>query len=247
MMNSNVLVCKDGQELKLNRSKAHKFTTIDLTELGCGKSFEFEAREDSLHGVPAEMPEEMRYTLVTKEFGVYAMKDKVSAKIKVRFCDDGVMVVDLIEGAVLIKPEDDILLASVGVSSLPAVNEDEILWVDADKLLSYRQYWGGLKSSMTQDFEYVFIIKGGKIGGIESFGLRQITDETIDISGGYIAALEAELKKKEDAKKIQRGFAEIVAGSSVSGYAFDDDDEDLDAEDEYVEDEDDDFNDGSSY
>lgn len=244
---SKVLVCKDDENLLLTRSKAHKFNKIDLTEIGCGKSFEFEAGDDSIVGVPAEQSDNLKYTIVTKEFGLYAMKDKVSAKVKVRFCDDGMMVIDLIEGAVLIKPEDDVLLASVGVSELPSVVADNILWIDADKLLAYRDYWKGFKSSMVQDFEYMFILKGERISNTESFGVRLLNDETIDISGGYIAALEADKAKKEAAKKVQKGFAEIIAGSSVSGYSFDDDDdydEDESEEDEY---EDDDYDDGSNY
>lgn len=243
---SRILVCKDNQKLLLTKDRAFKYKTLDFLGVKCGQAFSIEDNDNSLKAVAEELntQEEPIYSVVTKEFGLYAMSTGVSAKIKVSFCDDGYMIVDVLEGAILIKPEDDILLASRGISDLPNVHADGIEWVNADKLLSFKQFWGSMKDKYIQDFEYVFTIRGEVKGGLSSFGLKIEPDEVIDISGGAIATIEANAKMKEEAKQVKNSFKEIV-NSATSGYEFDDDDDE--DEEEYIEQEDDDFDDGSNY
>lgn len=244
---SNILVCKQNENLLLKKSKAFKYKEIDLTALNCGTAFDLEDKEDKLVGVATDDVEENPiYSIVTNEFGLYAKSSNVKAKVKISFCDDGMMIVDVLDGAVIIKPEDDILLASRGVSELPQVNLDSIYWVNTDTLLSYRKYWKKLQSSHPQDFEFVFVLSGENRGGLTSFGIQLVTDEVIDISGGAIAVLESQMEKKEEAKQVKKGFNSLLQQtSSASGYEFDDDDEDEEDEDAY--DEDDDVFDGSNY
>ena len=240
-----ILVCKQNENLLLKKSKAFKYREIDLTALSCGASFDIEDKGDKLVGVSAdEVDENPIYSIVTKEFGVYAKSAGVKSKIKVSFCDDGMMIVDVIEGGILIKPEEDVLLASRGVSEMPEVNLDNIYWVNADMLLSYKQYWSELKSIYTQDFEFIFKICGEVKNGLTSFGIQLIEEEVVDISGGEIAVLEAQIQQKEEAKRIKNGYNNIF-GNTSKGYEFDDDDDE--DEDEEDEDEDDDFDDGSNY
>lgn len=232
---SRILVCKDDENLYLKKSRAFQYKDIDLTSITCGGAFSLEDNGEKLVGVSdnSASDEEPIYTIVTNEFGLYEKSGGVKAKVKVSFCDNGMMVVDVLEGAVLIKPDEEVLLASRGVSELPSVNLDKILWVNADRLLSYAEYWGNLEMRHVQDFEFVFVLSGENNGGLTSFGIKEISDETVDISGGHIAVLERQIQLKEEAKQAKKGFNELVKEFSSSGYEFDDeDDEDEDDEDE---------------
>lgn len=241
---SKILVCKDNEDLALKKHRAFQYKDIDLTALRCGSAFSIEDKGDKLVGVESEIEdEEPVYTIVTNEFGLYAMSSGVQAKVKISFCDNGMMIVDVLEGAVLIKPAEEVLLASRGVSDLPNVDLNSILWVNADKILAYAQYWEGLKSKHTQDFEYVFVLRGENRNGLESFGIKAVPDETIDISGGHIAVLEAQMQVKEEARQAKRGFNALVEQASASSYEFDEDEE----EDYEDTEEDDDVDDGSGY
>lgn len=246
---SRILVCRDNEELLLKKSNAFQYKEVDLSSLACGTTFSMKGLEDKLLGEKVEEDDgEPVYTLVTKEFGLYAKSNGVDAKVKISFCDNGLMLVDVLEGALLFKPEEEILLVSRGVSSLPSINLSNILWVNADKLLSFAQYWGDFKSRYTQDFEYVFVLGGETKSGLDSFSIRCINDETIDISGGAIAVLEAQMKVKEEAKEAERSFMSLLQQSSSSSYEFDDDDEDDEDDEDYEDDEDDDYYwDGSNY
>lgn len=233
---SRILVCKDNEDLVLKKRNALQYKEIDFSSLACGSTFTIEDADDKLIGVSTEPDdEEPTYTLVTNEFGLYALSSGIKAKVKVSFCDNGMMAVDLLEGAVIIKPEDDVLLVSKGVSELPSIDLNNILWVSADRLLAYSKYWKGLQSKYTQDFEYVFVLSGEYKNDLESFTIKSVQDEVIDISGGHIAVLEAQQKTKEEAKAVKKGFNNFmsqVASSSASGYAFEDDDTDDDDEDD---------------
>lgn len=240
-----ILVCKDNENLLLTKSNAFQYKELDFTGVTSGQSFEIEDRVDKLVAVPSEgIDEDPIYTVVTDEFGLYAMSDKVSAKVKISFCDNGMMVVSIIEGAILVKPAGDVLLASRGVSNLPKVELDGIFWVNADKLLSYKKYWGTVKENYTQDFEFVFILKGDRKGSLHNFSITLIKDETIDISGGNVAVIEAQLKAKEEAKQVKKSFSSMVNQSKKPLYEFDDDDNDSEDEFNYY---DDDVDDGSAY
>lgn len=244
---SRILVCKDNEDLKLSKNKAFQYKDIDLSALKCGCSFEIQDMGDKLVGVevPMDESEEPIYTVVTKEFGMYAMSSGVKAKVKISFCDDGMMIIDVLEGAILIKPENEILLASRGVSDLPNVKTDGINWINAEDLLSYKNYWGDMKEKYFQDFEFTLVIKGEVRNKFSSFGCLLVSEEVIDISGGAIAVIEAQLQLKEEAKQVRKGFSEIVSQASGSSYEFDDDDNDEDDESDNAYE--DDADDGSNY
>lgn len=242
-----ILVCKTDESLVLSRSKASHIKEINFNELKNGNSFNIVEEDGKFIGVASEEQEGDEdnpiYTFVTNEFGLYGMSHGMSAKIKIRFCDKGMMVIDLIQGGILVRPEDKVLLGTRGIETAPALNLNEIYWVNMDKLLSYAKYWLGLKSTYIYDFEYTFTVKGECINGMSHFGVHPHNDEDIDISGGAIAAVEAQLQAKAAAKQSRDWFNSLVAESSGSNYEFDDEDDYDDTEDEY---EDDDY-DGSDY
>lgn len=248
----SILICRDNEDLMLKKSNAFQYKTLDFTGVSCGQAFNIEDKGDTLLAVPSNESEENPiFTVITNEFGLYSIDSGVSAKLKVSFCDNGMMVVDIIKGAILIKPEDEVLLASRDVSDLPKVDLDAIYWVNADMLLSYKECFSNLQSKYYQDFEFSLLLKGGIKNTLRNFCIRVIGDEVYDISGGHIAVIEAQLKVKEEAKQAKKNFKSIISQSTVSSYDFEEDDyynddsdtDVLDDIDYYSDDEDD----GSAY
>lgn len=236
----NVLVCGQGENLVLGKSKAFKYKELDFTGVSCGQAFHMDETENSLvaHVDSTKNADDVTYSIITDEFGLYAMSERIHAKVKVSFCDNGKMIVDLLDGIILIHPEDEIMSVSKNITEAPEVVLDRVLWVDANMILEYAQYWGTLKSNHIQDFEFVLDLKGEKRGTLESFGLKHIKEETIDISGGHIAMLEMEMRKKEEEREkkemlhnqavnVQNGFADLVSQYKDKSYEFDDDDEEF--------------------
>lgn len=236
----NVLVCGQGENLVLGKSKAFKYKELDFTGVSCGQAFCMDETENSLvaHVDSTKNADDVTYSIITDEFGLYAMSERIHAKVKVSFCDNGKMIVDLLDGIILIHPEDEIMSVSKNITEAPEVVLDRVLWVDANMILEYAQYWGTLKSNHIQDFEFVLDLKGEKRGTLDSFGLKHIKEETIDISGGHIAMLEMEMRKKEEEKEkkemlhnqavnVQNGFADLVSQYKDKSYEFDDDNEEF--------------------
>lgn len=245
---NKILVCKHDEDLMLTKSKGLNITTIDFTELSCGDTFSVKEENNKYIGVTeSETDDNPIFSVVTNEFGLYAQSKGVKAKIKVSFCDGGMLIIDVLEGGILIKPEDEVLLVSRNMDNVPEVNLDSICWVTADTLLSFKQYWGKYKSLYNQSFEFVFEVSGElKYDELRSLNIRLISDEVVDISGGAIAVIEARDKKKEEARKVVKGYNTYLnAVNSSSNFEFEDD-EDIDT-DEYIEDDDDFDEDGSSY
>lgn len=178
------------------------------------------------------------YTFLCKEFGLY--DDSVSAKVSVIFCDNGWMLVTLLEGSFLIKHEDEILQPTVGSGSYPAVYKDEILWVDADKLLSGKKYFGSEFQQINwQDFEYIFTVSGCIKNKLLSFRCKHHYDEYIDLSLGYIAKLEEKLLRKKQEEASRSILSMFETDDEQGGITFDsfgDEDEDYD-DDEYDDEE----------
>lgn len=241
-----IFVCKNNCSKKVTRSKALTYKSLDLSNLTTGQALDLNFSDGVIKGVPKESvtSDNPTYTILTDEFGVYAESKGVKAKIKVIFNDDGLMLVEVIDGGIFIKPEDNILFASRNMETAPAVDTDNILWVNADKLLSYRRYWNNKRGSYPQDFAFVFEISGEYVGSpctsrLETFTLRLLADEVEDISDGAIAVIEMQEKVHEEAQSAKKGFESLLqAHNNSEGYDFDDDDDD-----EEDEDEDDDFED----
>lgn len=234
-----ILVNNNVSDVKIGRAKAHTYGVLDLSDIPSGTGFELVPKDDALYGSPTEETledeqiegeEEPVYAILTKEFGLYA---NIPSQIQVTFCDGDIMLVALISGAIVVRPEDSLLVATRGLDSVVQVKEDEVLWINKDKLLSYSQYWGELEGKYTQDFIYTFDIKGGNKNQIFSFSLKPV--EVLDISGGFIDGIKEERETKERAKEVQKQMAMIQGydseqfsfdGDDDADYSFDDDDED---------------------
>jgi hypothetical protein len=180
------------------------------------------------------------FTIPCKEFGLTNYGD-VSAKISVIFCDNGWMLVTLLQGALVLNLDGSLLMPTVGdVASTKVVKED-IFWVDAEKLLSYSKYFSDTQARFIYDIEFVFEVSGQYINGMTNFSLKPFHDEDVDLSLGYIAQYEQALENKKNAKDAKKMVSAMLNKSNSEPLDFDDDDEyvDEDYEEEGYDEEDD--------
>lgn len=183
--------------------------------------------------------ENPQFTFMCKEFGIYGAKNNMYAKVSVIFCDDGNMLVTLLDGTLILNINDDLVQPVVGGMNTTKVVADEITWINADFLLARREYFTKVKFANVNvhDFEYVFTLKAD----VDSFTLRREDGEYVDLSLGYTALLEEQELKKKQALEAKKLVSLTTGGGSFSGFEFDDDDEDddeLEFEDDFYEDED---------
>lgn len=180
------------------------------------------------------------YTFVTKEFGLYGLDKGFRSLIEIKFCDDGIMFINLIAGSIAIRPEGNILKASRAMDSskIPNCTAKDILWVNAEKLLKYVGYLAKFADRYPYDYEYFIEIGGSYVDRMESISVRKHCDAT-DISCGALAIKEAEEQNKaqaKEARKMARMFMNYQSSSGVSefdcgddeDYDNDDDDDDYD-------------------
>lgn len=221
----------------INRKKCHGYKHIKFDEgVETGSVITMETEDDTLLiKATGEQPVVgTQYTFLTREFGLYG--GDLTAKVSIIFCDDGLMLVTLKEGSILITHEDQILQPAVGGDTYPPVYTDEILWVNADTLLSGKKYFGDdLQQVHWQDFEYVFTLSGGIKNGLRSFKCKHHYAEYIDLSLGYIDEMHKVIEKRQEAKSA-KNMMDMFQKAPSTGFVFDDDDE----EDYSYEDDDDD-------
>lgn len=226
----------------LSRSKSHGYKYLKFSdEVETGSVIKLETEDDNLAvKVTGEQPVNgTYYTFLTKEFGVYG-KD-IKALVSVIFCDNDWMLVTLKEGTILINHEDQILQPAVGEDAYPPVYADEIVWINAETLLSYKNYMKDeLQKGHWQDFEYTYTVAGGIKGGLQSTTIKHHETESIDLSLGYIDELRKKLEKREEAKSA-RNMLDMFSNQSSSGMQFDFEDEDEPYEEDSYEDDDADF------
>lgn len=231
----------EGKEVVLTRSKSHGYKTLKIgSDVEMASPIDFVTENDNelvLHAIEEE-PEKLQYTFLCEEFGLYGYKPKkgVSAKVSIIFCDDGKMLVTLLEGSLILKYNEDLIQPIVGDDKYPGVVADEVLWVNADMLLSHKQYFGDkIRQVHTQDFQYVFTLSGGKPSEGTSFILRRHTDEYVDLSLGHVAVMEDEERKKESAKRAQQLVRMSVPPENTEddGLDFDFDDDEEEEDDDY--------------
>jgi len=225
------------------RTGCHGYRSIIFDEsVELGQAVGIVSDDDTLRVVPTgEKPVEgTEYVFMTKEFGVY--NDMLKADISVIFCDDGWMLVTLHSGSFILSHEDGLVQPSVNLdcASVPPVCTSDILWVDADTLLSGKAHFGSeLHSRYCYDFEFFLTVSGSYQNGLRHFNCKYSRDRYIDLSRGYIATVEEAILRKEERRKAQM-FANMATNSTSSEgleFEFDDDDDD-----EYY-DEDEDYDD----
>lgn len=236
----------------ISREKAKGYKSVVLdSSVKMTSALAITSNEDKLLVTGTEgHEEEAQYMFVCKEFGLIAY-NSITAKVHITFCDNGLMLVTLLDGALILRIEDEnggqsLIAPNVNLSgSLPSTSEENVYWVNADKLMSFAKYWGE-KSSFIYDFEFALELRGDRAGGVSNFKLTHLADEDIDISAGAFAMY---LKKKEDKEQAKRSREIMSQLTQPQGhFEFDDDDtldssEESDVDDEDGGDDDDDFSD----
>ena len=180
-------------------------------------------------------------TLLCKEFGILTLKKEEPANVNIIFCDNGYMLVTLLSGCIfanlpeMIAPiftyEDKTKSPSFAQSAM-----SQVLWVDADTLMSYATYMGDAGKFM-YDFEFSFELEGSVVDGTRKFNWKHIKESDIDISLGYFAQFLQEKDTKErafKARQMAKMFAPVADEVEyVEAGTIADDDEDEDDLDVY--------------
>lgn len=233
-----MLIIKDGQPRVIARSKALGQKEVVIEEdINCGDEVDLVVEDGKMvfKKKPASdiADDVIDYTFITNEIGLFGYKKGFKSAISVRFCDN-MMIVDLIKGAIAIRPENEVLQATKGVepSQVPPCNTSEILWVDVEKLLPYIKNWGKYAGKYPLDYEYYLEIGGDCISNLTSFSVKKAMDSR-DISLGALAIVEDSDNKKADAKEAGKMAKMMMsAGNASVDFADDDDESDEDDEDD---------------
>lgn len=188
--------------------------------------------------------EEPEMTLLLKEFGVFS---NIKSEIEVTLCD-GVMLITLIKGAIDIRINDQVMLASRGVDvdSITCQSLDSVVWVDVERFLSFCKFWCGMNKDYPYDYTYLVEVYGDG-SGLQSLCMRPTNKDAFlfDISNGGLDKVEEARQLKQqiaNAKDMQR----LVVSSSESTYVPEMDDLDYNPDD-YIDSEDDDDADDYDY
>lgn len=240
-----MIIFRDEQSRRIERKRALGMKVLVIEEdVTMGDEVDMRAEDGQL--VIFKKTEQLEegvepvYTFITDEIGLYGLNKGVKSMLEIKLCDD-VMVVNLIAGSIVIRPEGKELKAIRGVEAkdLPACNTKEIKWISVEDILSYAKSFAEYSDMFPFDYEYVVEI-GGELGanGFSSFKIKK-SCEAYDISGGALAIKADELARKEDAREAKKMANTFTKVEEESAYSFDDDDED--------EDDDDDDNDSVGY
>lgn len=234
-MQKKMFIASEGFERVYSRERAKGHTSLEIDgNINSGDFISIETEDKKLviksDDVECKESDDVAYTILCREFGLVGYKEKFESKLSVIFLDSGWMLVTLFKGAFVVNIDGKLLMPSAGVDSCPTVYQDMILWVDADRLLSFSKY-EEIKSNFYYDLELMYILKGGA----GSFSHRRIGAEDIDLSLGALALYEQKLKMRQEAKQAKT-INNMFSNDKKSAYDFDEDDEtEWDDEDEYDE------------
>lgn len=201
-----------AHEVPRTRAKGYKRIVID-DDVDVATPFQFETRGSDLVIAKADESDGGEcYTMLCQEFGLVGGSKGFNSKLSVIFCDNGWMLVTLQNGALVMNLDDQLLMPTVGDDvQAPKVVKDDILWVDAEKLLAYSKYLGDMGNWM-YDHEFVLVLGGDNLKGMGSFVFRNLPDETHDISLGYIAQYEQQQIKRAEALKAKNMMKAVWGG-----------------------------------
>lgn len=239
---NRLFIADQGFEREIPRINAKGYKRVVISdELEMAMPFEFQSDGDDLVAVPAELEEGAGecYTMLCREFGLVGGSKGQRSKVSVIFCDDGLMLVTLYHGCLVMNLDHQLLMPMVGDDvEQPRVVNSDIMWVNADKLMGYKQYIG-TKGYFLYDHEFMLELGGDNVKGMGNFIFRLLEDETLDISMGFVAQYEQTQMMKQQALEAKKMAAAVISGQWGSGYDFDDEPE-YDEPDETEEDDDDD-------
>lgn len=219
---------------EFSRHRAHGYKTIALAEGVSGADAVSVSEDgDKLIFEKADYieGEDEAYIIACKSFGLVSRN--LDTKISVVFCDDGDMIVTLYGGAILIEIDGKLIMPSVGISEsdIPAVDMDGVYWVTAEHLLGYGKYMG-MKGRYMHDFEFVFVL-AGELAPTSAFKIKHVAEETVDISGGYIAQLEYDDKLRNQMRRVNAVLHDVFGRTGTDDVEYSDicDEDDEDEED----------------
>lgn len=209
---------------EIPRTMAHGYKSVVIAEdVNIGVPFEFQTVDNEasadLAAVAVEPVENAGecYTILCREFGLVNGSKGDRSKVSVIFCDNGWMLVTLYHGCLVMNLGDQLLMPMVGDDvQQPQVVNDQILWVNADKLLGYKAYIGD-RGYFMYDYEFMLVLGGDNLRGMGNFMFKHLEDEDIDISYGYIAQHEQNKVKRAQAWETKRMMAAVFGGGSSSG------------------------------
>ena len=200
-----LLVLTDKNKTEFTRGKAHGYKKITCKSVGELSPVEFKSNGDTLEIVDSNKPVEKEvFCIQCTEFGVIGYNGTTPdanflSDLGVIFCDNGEMFVTLYKGAIFLRLNDEIVMPTTEDTSRISYTQDDILWVNADKLLSFSKNMYA-EGRFMYDKEWALTLAGNK-RNLETFLFRQHRDEDIDISLGYLETVELEQKMK--AAKIE--------------------------------------------
>lgn len=204
---------------EIPRTCAHGYKSITIDpDVQLAAPYEFQTDGDTLVAMPVDAAEgEVDcYTMLCSEFGLIGGSTGARSQVSVIFCDNGMMLVTLYHGCLVMNLDDQLLMPIVGNDVVqPKVVKSQIMWVNADKLMGYKQYLGE-KGYFMYDYEFMLELGGDNIKGMGNFIFRQIDGETIDISRGYIAQYEQNQIKKQEANEAKK-LAAVALNYRPSG------------------------------
>lgn len=217
-----VFIASDGYGVVFPRTLAmgHKQIIIDES-VEVTKPVELHTNNTDL--VMSQVPETedaTSFTILCKEFGLVENDAEFKNKISIIFCDNGWMLVTLMSGALVVNLNNELLMPSTLDVTPPVVKKENILWVNANELLTHCSCFG-MKGDFAYDFEWVLTINGNNNDNNTKLSIRHESNEDIDISLGYFAKFEQHLQAKENMKRVASIMSIIPTGGS--SMEFDDD------------------------
>lgn len=232
-----MIIFEEGQVREITRKRALGLKKIIISDdVQRGDEVEMQADGDELvifrkENQEVAEGEEPVYTFITKEFGLYGAEKGFKSLIELKVCDD-VMIVNLIAGSIVIRPEGNLMKASraVGQAQLPPCVAEDVLWIDVEKILGYLKNFAKYADKYPYDYEYFLEIGGSNENNMSCFRIKKHCDAT-DISCGALAIKEDEEARKADAKEARK-MAQMFMNVNRQDEVFEDDGEEIEDEED---------------
>ena len=228
-----MFVLGDGLGKEISRRKAlycKKLVVADDIERGCEANIEIEEGDSSgvlsikrdntvVEGVETPL------TFLVTEFGVFGRKSGLRSEIQVALCD-GAMLVTLIKGAIAIRLDGNVLVASRGLSEseIPPCHLDTVQWESADAMTSLSTKMSRvapLSERYPYDYIYSYEVSGENLCNDHQFAIRPIGD-AIDISMDKLTAVELAIKERERIAQAKLATKAAAKAMSEVGTSSDD-------------------------
>lgn len=242
-----MFVFDDTAERTFSRKKALGFKEFEIAEdVVCGAEAEIGLEDGKIIVKPSDKTvpegEEPEMTLLIPEFGVFG---GVKSKIEVTLCDN-VMLITLIEGAIDIRMNDEVMMASRGVdeSKLSTQGLDSVIWVNVETLLRFTRYWCGCNSDYPFDYTYQLEVSGSNSGNYILNFKPMETEFLFDISNGRLDEVAQKRKLQEQIAQVKNMGRVLTNNTGITTETSEMDDLDYNPADyeDFDEDDDDEFN-----